>query len=86
MRAPDSYNPVSNIGIFVPVEAPPYAVVVDFVFLLPGVLTLHISLPVSVTSPNSIVVMSASLVVGLAVLGGAGFIMIRRRRAMSPGV
>ena len=35
---------------------------------------------------NSIVVMSASLVVGLAVLGGAGFIMIRRRRAMSPGV
>ena len=34
---------------------------------------------------NSIVVMSASLVVGLAVLGGAGFIMIRRRRAMSPG-
>ena len=35
---------------------------------------------------NSIVVMSASLVVGLVVLGGAGFIMIRRRRAMSPGV
>ena len=37
-------------------------------------------------SANSIVVISASLVLGLAVLGAAGFILIRRRRAMSPRV